>query len=159
MAVLQSDSKCSRTIVYAPLSNRTAPCHQTRSKGLDTRFDPAGFKAGVFLLQNARAGKSPPGHRLDYSIRYIQILIEYLYSGCQKNVPLFNRFFLQPLMPLFLNSGHYDGKRYKPVISQLSQLTAAIKQFHAEPISNRSNGPHSSALTITLNNLTIVKMP
>ena len=34
-------------------------------------------------------------------------------SGCQKNVPVFIRFFLQPLMPQFLHSEHYYGKRYK----------------------------------------------
>jgi hypothetical protein len=36
-----------------------------------------------------------------------------LYSGCQKNVPLFKRFFLQPLMPPFLIPEYYYGKRYK----------------------------------------------
>jgi hypothetical protein len=41
---------------------------------------------------------NPPGH---------------LYSGCQKNVPVFKRFFLQPLMPPFLISERYYGKRYK----------------------------------------------
>ena len=35
------------------------------------------------------------------------------YSACQKNVPAFKRFFLQPLMPQFRNSEHYYGKRYK----------------------------------------------
>jgi hypothetical protein len=35
-----------------------------------------------------------------------------LYSGCQKNVPVFKRFFLQPLMPQFRNSEHYYEKRY-----------------------------------------------
>ncbi len=35
------------------------------------------------------------------------------YSGCQKNVPVFKRFFLQPLMPQFRHSEHYYGKRYK----------------------------------------------
>jgi len=34
------------------------------------------------------------------------------YSGCQKNVPVFKRFFLQPLMPHFRHSEHYYGKRY-----------------------------------------------
>jgi hypothetical protein len=38
---------------------------------------------------------------------------EAFYSGCQKNVALFKRFFLQPLIPQFLNSEHYYGKRYK----------------------------------------------
>jgi hypothetical protein len=35
------------------------------------------------------------------------------YSGCQKKVPVFKRFFLQPLMPHFRISEHYYGKRYK----------------------------------------------
>jgi hypothetical protein len=35
------------------------------------------------------------------------------YSGCQKNVPVIKRFFLQPLMPQFRHSAHYYGKRYK----------------------------------------------
>jgi flavin reductase (DIM6/NTAB) family NADH-FMN oxidoreductase RutF len=34
MAVLRSDPKCSRTSVYAPLLNRIAPCHQTKSECL-----------------------------------------------------------------------------------------------------------------------------
>jgi hypothetical protein len=34
------------------------------------------------------------------------------YSGCQKNVPVFKRFFLQPLMPQFRHSEHNYGKRY-----------------------------------------------
>jgi hypothetical protein len=34
MAALRSDPKCSRTNVYAPLLNRIAPCHQTKSKCL-----------------------------------------------------------------------------------------------------------------------------
>jgi len=32
-----------------------------------------------------------------------------VFSGCQKNVPVFNRFFLQPLMPQFRILGHYYG--------------------------------------------------
>ena len=35
------------------------------------------------------------------------------YSGCQKNVTVSKRFFLQPLMPQFRNSEHFNGKRYK----------------------------------------------
>jgi hypothetical protein len=35
------------------------------------------------------------------------------YRGCQKNVAVFKRFFLQPLMPQFRHSEHYYGKRYK----------------------------------------------
>ncbi len=34
------------------------------------------------------------------------------YSGCEKNVPVFKRFFLQPLMPQFRISKHYYEKRY-----------------------------------------------
>jgi hypothetical protein len=34
------------------------------------------------------------------------------YSGCQKNVPLSQRFFLQPLIPQFIVSELYYGKRY-----------------------------------------------
>jgi len=36
-----------------------------------------------------------------------------LYSGCQKNVPLPERFFLQPLMPQSFISEHLYGKGYK----------------------------------------------
>ena len=43
------------------------------------------------------------------------------YSGCQKNVPVFKRFFLQPLIPQFRHSEHNYGKRY---ISQ-----AKLKRF------------------------------
>jgi hypothetical protein len=39
-----------------------------------------------------------------------------VYSGCQKNVPVFKRFFLQPLMPRLHISEHYYGKRYKFVL-------------------------------------------
>jgi hypothetical protein len=35
------------------------------------------------------------------------------YSGCQKNVTVSKRFFLQTLMPQFRNSEHFNGKRYK----------------------------------------------
>jgi len=35
-----------------------------------------------------------------------------VYSGCQKNVPVFKRFFLQPLMPQYRHSEHNYGKRY-----------------------------------------------
>jgi hypothetical protein len=34
--VLQTDSKCSHTIVYAPLSNRFAPCPWTLSTIFET---------------------------------------------------------------------------------------------------------------------------
>jgi len=36
-----------------------------------------------------------------------------VYSGCQKNVPLFERFFLQPLIPYFRISEFILEKRYK----------------------------------------------
>jgi len=35
------------------------------------------------------------------------------YSGCQKNVPLFEGFFLQPLIPPFRISERIFEKRYK----------------------------------------------
>ena len=42
MAVLQSDSKCSNTNVYAPLLNRFAPCfvehHNLQRSGVKSRF-------------------------------------------------------------------------------------------------------------------------
>jgi hypothetical protein len=47
----------------------------------------------------------------DYITLYQYKLLR-LYSGCQKNVPVFKRFFLQPLMPHFCISEHYYGKRY-----------------------------------------------
>ena len=37
------------------------------------------------------------------------------YSGCQKNVPVFKRFFLQTLMPQFRISEYNYAKRYKIV--------------------------------------------
>jgi hypothetical protein len=43
------------------------------------------------------------------------------YSGCQKNVAVFRRFFLQSLIPQFRNSEHYYEKRYK------LQLTSTIE--------------------------------
>ncbi len=51
------------------------------------------------------------------------------YSGCQKNVPVFKRFFLQPLMPHFRISEHYYGKRYNSAIFTLwnSTLGGAAK--------------------------------
>jgi len=51
-----------------------------------------------------------------------ELSIQTRYSGCQKNVPLLKRFFLQPLMPPFLIPEHYYGKRYninQPVILNL----------------------------------------
>ena len=38
-----------------------------------------------------------------------------IYRGCQKNVPVFKRFFLQPLMPHFHSPEHYYGNRYNCV--------------------------------------------
>jgi hypothetical protein len=35
-----------------------------------------------------------------------------LYSGCQKNVPLSKRFFLQPLMAQSFIPEHFHGKGY-----------------------------------------------
>ena len=49
-----------------------------------------------------------------------------LYSGCQRNVPLPQRFFLQPLMPLFLIPEHNYGKRYSYVITFISRLDAGL---------------------------------
>jgi hypothetical protein len=42
------------------------------------------------------------------------------YSGCQKNVPVFERFFLQPLMPRYLNSEQNFEKRYKIAFEDIS---------------------------------------
>jgi hypothetical protein len=36
-----------------------------------------------------------------------------IFSGCQKNEPVFKRFFLQPFMPQVHISVHYYGKRRK----------------------------------------------
>jgi len=41
------------------------------------------------------------------------VLMALFNSGCQKNVPVFKRFFLQPHMPQFRISEHYYEKRYK----------------------------------------------
>ncbi len=35
IAVLQCDSKCSRTNVYAPFLNHIPPCYRTKSKSLE----------------------------------------------------------------------------------------------------------------------------
>jgi hypothetical protein len=45
------------------------------------------------------------------------------YRDCQKNVPVFERFFLQALMPRFLNSEQNYEKRYK-IAKDSSPLTA-----------------------------------
>ena len=50
------------------------------------------------------ANKNPPYFRTSTGF----------YSGCQKNVPLFERFFLQPLIPPFRISKRIFEKRYKP---------------------------------------------
>jgi len=48
-----------------------------------------------------------------------------LYSGCQKNVPFFERFFLQPLIPAFRISELIFEKRYKfPVVCLQAQILA-----------------------------------
>jgi len=41
-----------------------------------------------------------------------EILKMFIYSGCQKNVPLSKRFFLQPLMPQSFIPEHFYGKGY-----------------------------------------------
>ena len=41
------------------------------------------------------------------------IRINFFYSTCQKNVPVFQRFFLQPLTPQCHISEHNYAKRYK----------------------------------------------
>ncbi len=48
----------------------------------------------------------------------------WVYRGCQKNVAVFKRFFLQPLMPHFRIPEHYYGKRYKicPVLEEWNGL-------------------------------------
>jgi len=48
-----------------------------------------------------------------------------IYRGCQKNVPLFQRFFLQPLIPQFRNAEHYYEKRYKYII-----VLSGLKRRH-----------------------------
>jgi len=50
------------------------------------------------LVRDARlpSGESP----LPHAAAHFR-LPKGLYSGCQKNVPLFERFFLQPLIPAF----------------------------------------------------------
>ncbi len=67
------------------------------------------------------------------------------YSGCQKNVPVFKRFFLQPLIPQFRHSEHYYGKRYKTVVRSLvyTQMIFAKKErndtFNHYPTPNKEN--------------------
>jgi len=58
-----------------------------------------------------------------------------LYSGCQKNVPLFKRFFLQPLMPLFRYSEHYYGKRYKWQLREEKTHIPKLSSKHRRVIS------------------------
>jgi hypothetical protein len=57
------------------------------------------------------------------------------YSGCQKNVPLSQRFFLQPLIPQFIVSELYYGKRY----IKLEGLEA-MKQGGSEEIKKYTSG-------------------
>jgi hypothetical protein len=55
------------------------------------------------------------------------------YSGCQKNVPVFKRFFLQPLIPQFRNSEHYyeSGiKIFKETICRLLFTIQALTLIH-----------------------------
>ncbi len=60
------------------------------------------------------------------------ILILRVYSGCQKNVPVFKRFFLQPLMPHFRISEHYYGKRYKMKILDVLQKEAILDDLKSQ---------------------------
>jgi hypothetical protein len=48
------------------------------------------------------------------------------YSGCQKNVPLSKRFFLQPLMPQSFIPEHFYGKGYKMSLPSFSGDRARI---------------------------------
>ena len=55
-----------------------------------------------------------------------------LYSGCQKNVPLFKRFFFQPLIPPFRISEFIFGKRYNLTLHRkpaAKRLPIAVKEF------------------------------
>jgi len=54
------------------------------------------------------------------------------YSGCQKNVPLFERFFLQPLIPTFGISELIFEKRYKNGGGD-PMTTESLKQRLAAP--------------------------
>jgi hypothetical protein len=58
-----------------------------------------------------------------------------VFSGCQKNVAVFKRFFLQPLMPLFLNLEHYDGKRYLVVVKKTLRYSNVFFYNHLCPYS------------------------
>jgi len=58
----------------------------------------------------------------------VEIFLCCIYRGCQKNVPVFKRFFLQPLMPQFRHSEHYYGKRYNPQFTNL--LTSHKSRGH-----------------------------
>jgi len=51
-----------------------------------------------------------------------------IYRGCQKNVPVFKRFFLQPLMPPFRFLEHYYGKRYN-LMPALIRMPAALRML------------------------------
>jgi len=58
-----------------------------------------------------------------------------VFSGCQKNVAVFKRFFLQPLMPLFRISVHYDGKRYLVVVKKALRYSNVFFYNHLCPYS------------------------
>jgi hypothetical protein len=54
-------------------------------------------------------------------------VINTYYSGCQKNVPLNDRFFLQPLIPSLSISELIFEKRYKPIMQDIGLL---VKNQH-----------------------------
>jgi hypothetical protein len=62
-----------------------------------------------------------------------------VYSGCQKTVPVFKRFFLQPLMPQFRISELYYGKRYK---KQRQPNTEVAAHFLWPATKNSNNKRH-----------------
>jgi hypothetical protein len=75
-------------------------------------------------------------HRRNYVVNVViaenlelRVIVVSIYSGCQKNVPVFERFFLQPLMPNFLISEHYYGKRYNLIIRSLHRTLNGQKDF------------------------------
>jgi hypothetical protein len=75
-----------------------------------TQQRPSGFGYHSSFQGSSKESKNGVSDKLPFYGGCKQF---YLYSGCQKNVPVFKRFFLQPLMPQFRISEHYYGKRYK----------------------------------------------
>ncbi len=55
------------------------------------------------------------------------------YSGCQKNVAVIKRFFLQPLIPQFRHSEHYYGKRYIVVVKKTFRYSSIFFYNHLYP--------------------------